>query len=83
MADAMLLRQLLEGLFERGVRVVFTSNRPPEELYERGLNRKYFEPFVQALRPRAMWDELKEGRAGEVLGQQAQQAGVRLRGVLG
>lgn len=51
-ADAMLLRQLFEGLFDRGVRVLFTSNRPPEELYERGLNRKYFLPFVSLLRER-------------------------------
>ena len=61
-ADAMLLRQLFEGLFERGVRVVFTSNRPPEELYERGLNRKYFLPFVELLRERA--DVRRVGEAG-------------------
>ena len=48
-ADAMVLRQLFEGLFARGVRVVFTSNRPPDELYERGLNRKYFIPAVELL----------------------------------
>ena len=51
-ADAMVLRQLFEGLLHRGVRVVFTSNRPPEELYERGLNRQYFLPFVRLLHER-------------------------------
>ena len=61
-ADAMLLRQLFEGLFSRGVRAVFTSNRPPEELYERGLNRKYFLPFVSLLRQRA--HVLRVGGAG-------------------
>ena len=33
--DAVLLRRLFEGLFARGVRVAFTSNRTPERLYER------------------------------------------------
>ena len=51
-ADAMLLRQLFEGLFDAGVKVIFTSNRPPEDLYERGLNRAYFIPFVELLRER-------------------------------
>ena len=51
-ADAMLLRQLFEGLFDAGVKVIFTSNRPPEDLYERGLNRAYFIPFVALLRER-------------------------------
>ena len=49
-ADALILRRLFECFLARGVRIVFTSNRPPEELYERGLNRRYFEPFVQLVR---------------------------------
>ena len=34
------------------MRVCFTSNRPPSELYARGLNRKYFLPFVRLLTER-------------------------------
>ena len=48
-ADAMILRQLFQEIFRRGVRVVFTSNRAPDMLYERGLNRQYFSPFVHLL----------------------------------
>lgn len=53
-ADAMLLRQTFEQIFARGVRVVFTSNTPPELLYARGLNRKYFEPFVELIRTQCL-----------------------------
>ncbi len=71
-ADAMIVARVFDRLFERGVVVVTTSNRHPDDLYKDGLQRDKFLPFIDLLKEKLDLLQLEarqDYRIGRILGE--------------
>jgi protein AFG1 len=61
-ADALNMKQLFSALFERGLIILCTSNRHPDNLYEHGLQRQNFVPFIPMLKSQVSVINLDTGK---------------------
>ena len=61
-ADAMIIRRLFLAMWDRGMVLVTTSNRPPDLLYLDGLHRDRFLPFIDDLNTRLNIYEIASGQ---------------------
>jgi cell division protein ZapE len=71
-ADAMIVGRLFQKLFDRGVVVVTTSNRHPDDLYKHGLQRERFLPFIAIIKQRLdvlALESAQDYRLGRLAGQ--------------
>ncbi|CEH17171.1 Predicted ATPase [Ceraceosorus bombacis] len=60
-ADAMILRRLLEHMVYHGVVFVMTSNRHPNDLYKNGIQRSSFIPCIELLKSQFRVVDLNSG----------------------
>eukprot|EP00854_Cymbomonas_tetramitiformis_P033251 gene33251-42569_t len=66
----MILNRLFTRLFAQGLILVATSNRAPDRLYERGLQRELFLPFIDLLKKRCRAHDIQSSTDYRRLGVQ-------------
>lgn len=61
LTDAMIMTELFQLLFAEGIILVATSNIPPEQLYQHGLNNQRFQPVIDLILQRCQVIHLDSG----------------------
>ncbi|KPI84567.1 putative ATPase [Leptomonas seymouri] len=69
-AHAMILKRLFHSFYKIGLVVIFTSNRPPGDLYKGGLNRGGFLPFIDLINKQCFTYHMKSNTDHRLLGRQ-------------
>ncbi|CCW69111.1 unnamed protein product [Phytomonas sp. Hart1] len=69
-AHAMILKRLFNSFYKIGLVVIFTSNRPPDDLYLGGLNRGGFLPFIDLVKKQTHVFFLSSNTDHRLLGQE-------------
>ena len=60
-ADAMIVQRLFAALWNKGMVLIATSNRAPDQLYLNGLHRDRFLPFIEQINSRLTIHEIARG----------------------
>ena len=57
--DAMILGKLFEQIFKQNIKIIVTSNTKISNLYQDGLQRDQFKPFIEIMKENSIEHELK------------------------